>query len=141
MNNRVIVGGLIGAVASFFLGFLIYAIVLDPMLAEHTMSGVMRADEEMSWAFLILGNLAYGFLVAYILDKANANSFGSGATIGAVVGLLSSLASGFIMYAISNWYTTMTGPFIDVVGAVVMFGLVGGIVGWWYGRGRKVVVA
>ena len=141
MNNRVLVGGLIGAVASFFLGFLIYAIVLDPMLSEHTMSGVMRADEEMSWAFLILGNLAYGFLVAYILDKANAASFSSGATIGAVVGLLSSLASGFISYAVSNWYTSMTGPFIDVVGAVVMFALVGGIVGWWYGRGRRVVVA
>ena len=140
MNNRVLVAGLIGGIASLFLGFLIWAVLLESMLAENTMQGVMRAEGEMNWAFLIIGSLAYGFLLAYILDKANAVTFGSGATIGAVVGLLSSLASGFISYAVSNWYTTMTGPFLDIIGAIVMFALVGGIVGWWYGRGRTVVV-
>ena len=94
----------------------------------------------MQWAFLILGNLFFGFLLAYVLDKANTLTFGSGATVGAVTGLLVGLAVNFTMYGTSNAHT-LTAHFADIVALTIMSAVVGGIIGWWYGRGRKPIIA
>ena len=141
MNNKVLVGGLIGGVVFFLLGWLTYGIALRTMMTENTMQGLGRADEEMQWVFLIIGHFAFGFLMAYILDKANVMSFGSGATMGAVIGFLFTLAFDFIMYATTNYYTTMTGVFVEIITATVVVAITAGVIGWWYGRGRTEVVA
>jgi hypothetical protein len=141
MNNKVLVGGLIGGVVFFLLGWLVYGMALTTMMTENTMAGINRPMEEMQWAFLIIGHFAFGFLMAYILDKSNVYSFGSGATMGAVIGFLFALAFDFIMYATTNYYTTMSFVFIDIIVATVMSAIVAGVVGWWYGRKRPVVVA
>ena len=140
MNNKVLVGGLIGGVVFFLLGWLTYGMALRTMMTENTMPGIGRADEEMNLAFLVIGHLAFGFLMAYLLNKANSHSFASGATIGAVIGFLFSVAFDFIMYATTNYYTTMTGIFVDIIVSTVLVALVGGVIGWWYGRGRTPVV-
>ena len=72
MNNRVLVGALIGTIAFFLLGMVLYGFLLGDTIDSHTMDGVGRADDEMQIAFIILGNLLAGLLFAYILDKANA---------------------------------------------------------------------
>lgn len=141
MNNKVLVGGLIGGVAAFLLGFLIYVLAFGSMLEENMMAGMNRPDEEVQWAFLVLGNLVLGILYAWVLNKANANSLSSGLQTGAMLGFLMALSFGFTLYGVSNIYTTLTGVAIDVVAAVIMGGLVGAVIGWWYGRGRKVIVA
>ena len=141
MNNRVLVGGLIGGITFFILGFLIYGMALRSMMTDNMMAGLGRADDEMQYAFLILGNLIFGFLIAYILDKANATTFSAGATIGGVVGLLIGLGGNFTSYGTSHAYTSMTGVLVDAIAVAVMCALVGGVVGWWYSRGRTVAVA
>ena len=140
MNNRVLAGGVIGGITFFFLGYLVYGMALASMWDENSMAGLNRPMDEMRWAFLILGNLFFGFLLAYVLDKANTLTFGSGATVGAVVGLLVGLAVNFTMYGPTNAHT-LTAHFADIVGLTVMSAVAGGIIGWWYGRGRKTVVA
>lgn len=141
MNNRSLIGGLIGGVVFFILGFLVYGMALRGMMAENMMAGLGRNEDEMQWLFLILGNLFFGFFIAYILDKANAVSFTSGATISAVAGFLISLGMNLTSYATSHMYTTMTGVFVDVIAVTFMCAIVGGVIGAYYGRGRKVVVA
>ncbi len=141
MNNRVLVAGLIGGIVIFVLGYLIYGVLLAATMSENIVTGVERPMEEFQWAFLILGNLALGFLLAYILDKANALSFSSGASVGAVVGLLYAAAVDFTLYGVWNVFASMTGPIIDIIATTVMCAIVGGVIGWWYGRGRKAVVA
>ncbi len=140
MNNRVLAGGVIGGIAFFFLGYLVYGMALASMWEENSMQGLNRPMEEMQWAFLILGNLFFGFLLAYVLDKANALTFGSGATVGMITGLLVGLAVNFTMYGTSNAHT-LTAHFADIVALTIMSAVVGGIIGWWYGRGRKAIVA
>lgn len=140
MNNKVLVGGLIGGVAFFLLGYLVYGMALNSMMAENTMEGLQRPMEEFQWLFLGLGNLAFGFLAAYVLNKAGANSASEGAGVGAMVGFLLALAIDFTWYGTSN-AMTLTGVFVDIVASTVLFAVVGAIVGWWYGRGRTVIVA
>lgn len=139
MNNRVLVGGLIGGFAFFLLGYLIYGMALAGVFAENTMEGVARPMEEFQWAFLILGNIAFGFLLAYVLDKANTLSFSSAATVSAVIGLLVGFAVNFTMYGTSNTHT-LTAHFADIIALTVMSAVVGGLIGWWYGRSRTAVV-
>ena len=138
MNNRVLVGGLIGGIVFFLLGYLIYGMALASLWEENTLEGVSRSMEEMQWAFLILGNLFFGFLLAYVLDKANTLSFSSGATVGAVVALLVGLAVNFTMYGTSHTHT-LTAHFADIIALTIMGAIVGSVIGWWYGRGRTVV--
>ena len=141
MNNKVLVGGLIGGVVFFLLGWLTYGMALRTMMAENTMPGINRAEEEMGWVLLLLGHFAVGFMLAYVLNKANVYSFGSGATMGAVMGFLTVMGFDFIMYATTVYYTTMTTVFIDIIVATVIIAITAGVIGWWYGRGRPAVVA
>jgi hypothetical protein len=141
MNNRVVIGGIIGGVVFFFLGFLVYGMALRVFMEQNQMAGLGRSDEEFNWLFLILGNLAFGFMVSYVLHKANANSFGSGAVIALIVGLLMGLGLDFTMYATTNTYSNLAGVLVDVVVTGIMGSIVGGVVGWWYGRGRQVAIA
>ncbi len=139
MNNRVLVGGLIGAVTSFLLGYLIWGMALSTMMTESTMAGLSRPMEEIQWLFLILSSFFGGLAIAYILHKANANSFSSGATVAAIVGLLMALAIDLSFYGTTNMFTSTTFLFIDIIANTVVWAIVGGMIGWWYGRGSVVV--
>jgi len=141
MNNRVLVGALLGGITFFLLGWILYGMLLGPTLDPHMMDGLGRADDEMQIAFIILGNLLAGLLFAYILDKANANSVNSGATIGGIVALLLALSMNFTMYGVSNAFKDLTGVVLDAVVYTIMGAIVGAAIGWYYGRGRRVVVA
>ena len=135
MNNKFLVGGLIGGVAAFVLGYLIYGILLHPMMAGETMAGVDKEMGEFNWAFLILGNLVFGFLYAYVLTKSNTGGFSAGAMMGAVLGFLFALAFDSIMYATTN-IISMKGMCLDIVGSVVMGALVAGIIGAYLGKSK-----
>lgn len=134
MNNKLLVGGLIGGVLFFLLGYLIWGLALQSTMEGSMMAGVNKPMEEFNWLFLVLGNLALGFLLAYVLTKSNTSGFAGGATVGAVLGLLFAASFDFTMYGVSNIFTSMTVVFIDIVANVVAFAVAGGILGWWLGR-------
>lgn len=137
MNNKFLVGGLIGGVACFLVGYLIYGLALGDMMAANAMPGVNKAMADYNWPFLVLGNLATGFLLSYVLSKSNTSGFGPGATMGAVVGLLTIMGFDFVMYATSNIMTSMQAMFIDMIGFTVLLAVTGGIIGAYFGAGKK----
>ncbi len=135
-TNKILLAGLIGGVASFLLGWLVWGVVLMGFMKENAGSatGVMRADNEMIWWALILGNLAGGLLLAMIYGRwGSISTFVTGAKAGAVIGLLIGISYDMIMYATSN-IMTMNGALVDIVANAVVTGLVGGVVGWFLGR-------
>ena len=140
MNNKVLLAGLIGGILYFLLGFLIWGLLLENMMADQMMPGLNRTEDSFQWLWLFIGNLFAGLLYAWILDKANARSFASGATVGAVFALLLALAMDLTMYGVSNIYTSFSGVIVDVIATVVVGVIMGGVIGWWYGRGRKTVM-
>ena len=134
MNSKFWVAGLLGAVASNLLGWLIYGNLLTNMMNEATMAGVNKPMEEFNWPFLILSNLASGYFTAYIFSKwANITSFSAGLTAGATIGLFMGLIYDFVFYATTN-IMTMQGYLLDIVATIVISAIVGGVVGWWLGR-------
>lgn len=101
------------------------------------MAGVSKPMEQYNWALLIIGNLASGFLLSYILTKSGTLGFGGGAMMGAVVGLLMALSFDCIMYATSNMYTDLKTVIIDVIGYMVLMAVGAGAVGAYLGTGKK----
>ena len=138
-TNKFLIGGIIGGIANFLLGWLVWGTLLVSFMQEHTTEAgkaVMRGEDGMVWWALIVGNLLWGFTLSYVLVKSGVSSAGSGATMGAIFGLLVSAAINCFMYAQMNaWDTTSIA--VDVVANTVVGAIVGGIIGWYLGMGIK----
>ena len=132
---KFIVGGLLGGVINFFAGWLVWGILLMDFMSKHaTNSSAFRPQEGMIFWALIVGNLCFGFLVAYILYMADIRSARSGAIIGAISGALMTAAFDFNIYAQMDLYDiSIVLP--DILASAFVTGLVGAAVGWYYGRG------
>lgn len=138
-TKKFLTGTLVGGIAYFFLGYLIYGMALEGFMASHagTATGVAKSMDEMVWWALIVGNLSWAAMFSYIFVKwANVNSFGAGASAGAIIGLLMALGFDMVMFATSNMMD-MTGMLADVAAATVMNALAGGAIGAVLGMGSK----
>ena len=79
-------GGISGGSAFFLLGWLVWETLQMDFMKSHSnsSSGVFRADTDMIWWAMVVGNLAMGFLVSSVLSKAGINTAAGGITTGAV---------------------------------------------------------
>ena len=138
-SSKFFIGGIIGGVANFLLGWLVWGMLLMNFMKEHSSEAskaVMRADDDVIWWALIVANLFAGFLLSYILKKAAVSSASAGASTGAVVGLLTSASINCFNYAFMNLSDT-TAMLTDMAASLVVTAIVGGIIGWYFGMGKK----
>jgi hypothetical protein len=127
------VGGIVAGILFFFLGWLIYGILLMDFMKAHpgTMSGYDKAAPDMLW--LVIGNLLSGFLMAYIFTKANVNTLANGFITAAVVGLLMAASYDCMNYGLTNLLSKKM-MMADVLAAVVLSGVTGAITGLVMGK-------
>lgn len=120
-----------GGIAFFVLGFVIYGLLLDPMVMRPNMieyAGLMK-DPPM-WVPLVLANLVSALLLAYIFERwANISTFVGGLKGGAIVWFLISLSFQLMFLAFMNIHKNYTPMIADVVGSIVMGALGGGVIG------------
>jgi hypothetical protein len=140
-SQKFIVGGIVGGIAYFILGWVIYGMLLRDFMSSNSSANLMRADSDMIWWALIVGNLAMGFLLAYVIGKGSSVSIGSGAGTGFVLGLLISLGADLISYATTTTMSSLKGVAADVAALAVMSAIVGAVVGWVMGMSKKPVAA
>ena len=134
--KKLLIGGIIGGILFFLLGWLIYGNLLMTFMKNNpgTATGVDRT--EMDFMYLVIGNLAMGFLMAYIFIKANVNSAGSGFVTAGVIGLLMAVGYDCMIYATTT-ATSKMAMAVDVVAATAMTAIVGAVVGAIMGMGKK----
>jgi hypothetical protein len=132
MSTKTMMGALIGGVTFWIMGFLMYALLLGKMMAEY--STVNRPSGEEMMVHLILGNLVFGILIAWLWSRMGITTFSRGLSSGALFGLLVSVGSNLIMIATTTIWSAFTGIFYDVLALTVIWAVTGGVVGWWTGR-------
>jgi len=137
-SQKFVIGGIAGGIVSFLLGWVVYGMLLKDFMAANY-SSLMRPDSETIWWSLSVGQLAFGFLLAYVIGKANAASAGSGAAVGFVVGLISCLGIDFTMYGVSTMLISVKGIIADVAATAVISAIAGAVVGAVMGAGKKSV--
>lgn len=137
-TNKFLVGGIIGGVVNFLLGWLVWGMLLMNFMNENmgTATGVMKAENEMVWWALIVGNIFWGFVLSYVLNKSGTNGVGAGATTGAILGLLIAGGFDFTMLGTAN-IMTLNGVLVDIAASIVVSAIVGGVIGWYLGMGKK----
>ncbi|MCB9250928.1 MAG: hypothetical protein H6605_00535 [Flavobacteriales bacterium] len=135
MKTSTIIAGIIGGIAFFIAGFLIYGMVLSGYMEENLNTGVSRPMEEMVWWSLVLSNLIWGYIYALIFDWSGIKGWMAGLQKGAFLGLLINLSFGFGLYAMSTWYENLSAVAVDSIATAAMGAIGGAVVGWWLGRG------
>jgi len=130
-TKKFFIGGIVGGIIYLLLGWLAYGKLLVDYFSKHhgITSGFMRDPTAMPFlAYLILGNLLSGFLLAYVFAKATVNSFGSGLVAGGIIGFLVSSGYDCINYATT---TLMSRPEIlaDVITYTIISAITGAIIG------------
>jgi hypothetical protein len=134
MNTKTMISGLLGGLIYFILGWLIYGVLLKDSMGSDMPAGFMRADNEMIFWALILGNLGFGMAIAYILGSwSGVTTFAGGAKAAAMVTFLFALGFDLIFYATAT-VMPLSGVAMDVVISTIMGAIAGGVIGWWLGR-------
>jgi uncharacterized membrane protein len=140
-TKKFLIGGIVGGVVYFLLGWLFYGNLLAQYFLDHP--GTVIADKPMDqviWWALILGNLLSGFLLAYVFSKSGVSSLSSGLITGGILGFLMSSSYDLIMYATTN-ITSKHAMLADVATFTVISAITGAVVGAVMGMGNKTTVS
>jgi hypothetical protein len=137
MKLKTVIAAIAGAVLYFFLGWLVYGILLMGFYEAHTVhyEGLMK---EMPNLFAIfLSNLLMAFLFAWIFDKwANIRTFGKGFVGGMIISFLAFASMDISFAGMMNLYETPT-LIVDIVVSTVLGGLIAGFIAWILGMELK----
>ena len=140
MLARVLAATVAGGITFFILGFLIFGLILDPMVMKPNMNPDVAKlmKEPPAWAFLVLGNLVAAFLLAYIFDKwATIRTFPGGFIGGAVIWFIIAVYFQLMFAAFMNMTTSYVPAVADVIGTTILGGIAGGVVGLVLGMMNK----
>jgi len=134
--KRVVTGTLVGGIALYALGYLIFDLAFGAFYAANVGSatGVAR-DAQLVWA-VALGTLSYAVLITLAIRSRSASSnVGAAVQIGAAVGFLLWFTTDFILYGISN-VSNLTRTAVDPLLELVRGGIAGGVIAVVLGKIR-----
>lgn len=131
--KKLVVGGIVGGILFFFLGWLLYGMLLMDFMNNNpgVVSGYSK--ETPDFLYLAIGNLLSGFMMAYIFIKANINTLMGGLIMAAVVGLLMAASYDCMIYATTNLYSKKM-MLADVLASTAMSAVAGAVVGLLMGK-------
>jgi phage shock protein PspC (stress-responsive transcriptional regulator) len=121
--KKFLVSGVVGGIANFFLGWLIFGILFESQFP-------VQEGEVMNLTMIALGCLIAGLFIAYIFTKwAHISNGKTGLKAGAIIGLFLALYYDFYDNATNtidaiDWQTMR----LDVVLTIVMTALTGAII-------------
>lgn len=128
--KRIVIGTIVGAVVIYFLGFLIFNIVLEDFYVANmsTVPGVFH-ETQIQWAIIVGETGSALLLTLAILSRGGTPTLSSGVITGAVVGFLIWLTADFVYYGLAAVWTptiVIIDPFVEAIhfaitGAVVAF--------------------
>ncbi|MFI5218068.1 MAG: hypothetical protein ACHQNT_01180 [Bacteroidia bacterium] len=136
MNTKLLIATIVGAIASFLLGWLVYGtLLMDFWKTNTTIYEGLSVDPPRLWA-IFLGGLCYCFLLAWIFDKwSNTRDFKGGFINGMIISLPIMLWTWLGYYAFLNLYTS-TLMITDIIVGTLFNGVVAGIIAAMLGRGK-----
>jgi len=124
-NKKTLTGGIAGGILFFLLGWLVYGILLTGFMNQHpgSIGNVNRSDTDMQMGYIFAGSILQGFLLAYILVKANISSVAGGFITGAIIGFLIAASFDLTMYG-TTYIMSKKGIMADIVAATLLSGIV-----------------
>lgn len=116
-----VIGGITGGILFFLLGWLIYGMLLMDFMNNHTGTAGNVSRPEPDMLYLAIGNMAMGFMLAYVFVKGNISSLAGGFVAGGIVGLLIAVGYDCMIYATTT-VLSKTAMAADVAASTVKIG-------------------
>lgn len=139
MLVRVLAATVAGGLVFYILGFVLFGIVLDPVMKNYMneFPGLMKTPMP-DMLFLPLWNLAMAFLFAIVFEKwASIRTFRGGLNGGFILMLIVTFIIDFNYLAFMNIFKGPIGVIIDIVAATALGTLAAGVVGAVLGMMHK----
>lgn len=125
MNTQILKGTIFGGIANFFLGWLIYGMILMDYMMSNTNQCSARPGMEMIWWAMILSCLLYSLFLTLFLKGTGCTTWLDGLKIGAFFGCLYSLTVDLSFYSMTTMFNSVTPMLVDTIASSVMAALVG----------------
>jgi hypothetical protein len=137
ITNKILIGGITASVTLFLLKWIVYGLLLIDYITANYNPCVMRPMQDyVMWA-MIIGTLAFGFLLSMIFSWSNTTGVVKGAKVAGIIGLLYSISLDLVQYSTSTRFSNLTAVFISIIANTIMWVIVGALVGWVMGMGKK----
>ena len=141
MDKKLLFAALAAGVFSFLLGWVLWG-MLDLMgYYQDNMNAAWNAlwkkEENMNMIGMIISNLAYGALVAWVVWRGGGATLMSGLMAGAILGGLMSVSMDMFYYSMVNMYSNKMIVCVDVLVNAATTGLTGAVAGQVLGMGAK----
>lgn len=132
-TQRCILGTLVGGVILFFVGFLIWGVLLVDFFEANvgTATGVMKDAPNLM--ALAGGQLLWAGALTLALGWSGAARLGDGLKVGAMLGLLFFLGFDLTLYATTN-VSNLTAALVDAALATALFAVTGAAIVGVIGR-------
>jgi len=133
MNSKTLLIGFAGGIIIFLMGFLIYGILLMDYFGSSMSSlpGLLKEPMEI-WA-IGTGNILWGILLAYFLNKVKIESGIQGAIHGASLFFLFALGANLVLFGQYN-LMPISSAFVDALCMALLGGVSGTLIGWLLNR-------
>ncbi len=129
MNKKFLMAGLGAGVAAFFLGWLIWGILLMKFSEANTTVYPGLVKEDMNFIAILLSNLVWGFTLTWIYANfSGKKSIKGGALTGLTAGLLLATMLNLAYMAFWNLYTPAFMA-VDIIANGVYSAILGAIIG------------
>jgi hypothetical protein len=128
--KKILFGGMAGGIAMFFIGWLIFGVLLSKYIATNWNQHGMRTIEHVVWSSLILSNIGWGYLLATIFSWSKISNWKAGVKKGTIIGLLLSFSIALGNYALTLKYFTTWGIILDIISTWLWITIGSGIIAW-----------
>ncbi|MBL7944362.1 MAG: hypothetical protein JNM00_16495 [Flavobacteriales bacterium] len=137
ITGNFIISILVGTVAGFLLGWVVYGILLDPFYASHCPHHhiIIRDMESTRLWGILVAQVCFAAMMTYVYSVANIRSVGKGFTFGAIMGGLSTAGTDFMLFSSTNMYTKEV-YMVDIPVGAVFIGIIGAIIAFVLSKGK-----
>lgn len=135
MNSKILIGIVLAFLISFLCGWLIFGYLLVDFYNQYSNDFIgLKKDPMVMWS-MVVSNLAYALMLAYVFQIAAVKTVAKGAMVGMIVTVLISLSYDMFIFSQMNLigYRIMAA---NTVANGAIGGLIGAVLGWWSGRGE-----
>ncbi|HEY0429642.1 MAG TPA: hypothetical protein VGC76_17810 [Pyrinomonadaceae bacterium] len=138
MNIRVLAATLVGGITMTLVGWLLFGVLLANYFKANMIIYAGLEKTPPDWISLLLFNLAFAWLIAFVFDRwANIRNLAGGIKGGVLIMLPIGIALGFQQMAFMNLYKSYVPVIVDILIVTVIGAVAGAVIGLVLGAMSK----
>lgn len=134
MNAKIFKGTIFGGIVYFFLGWLVYGILMADFSLVNYNQCMNRPSTDMVWWAIVLSNLVYALFLTLMLKWSGASGWLDGLKTGALFGLLFGVTIDLSFYSMTTMYNSIGAMVADMVVMTVMAAIIGAVIVLVWGK-------